>query len=294
MNDKFPVYMSVIYGPPTGYADIIGSDDGSTWDVVGKVPSTIIDPRILKYINGRLFCIGYNTKLGMLYTDDLITWKQSSGLPTVGERFEDISTDGTILVTRSQLGSYISNDNGESWSFNQDDKGLFANKIDYSNDVFVCANNANMYGVSSNGIEWTTGTFPVMGNYSVLRYGLGKFHAFDGSTHIATSDSGLVWYTETLKDTISATGACFSDDKGIVVSGRDGRYAYKVNGGEWINGVLPVVNVWQDVEYSSYLNRFVVVSSNANGNIAYSDDIVSWDIVETPTKYGTYSIVATR
>ena len=152
--------------------------------------------------------------------------------------------------------------------------------ICYGDGKFVAAAfNSNVAVYSTDGINWTQTTLPVVGIWNSIAYGNDKFVAVSENGDIAYSSDGNNWIqVNALSIRNRWRSVTYGDNKFVATSvgNSDNNYninaAYSTDGINWTLTSMPFNGSWPLVTYGN--GRFVSVSSK--GIAAYSTDGINW------------------
>ena len=183
--------------------DIYRSTNATAWNIVSNTAGT----NDLQYLNGMYVALRDNT---IRYsTNDGVTWTPNITLPANGFRIR--YANGVYLVSRSDGTGYMYSTNLTSWvSYpltNIDISGLdtVANKF-----VFFQLGGSASYKVSSDGLTWTSHTFPeTMSGETYSSQFTTTFGAISTTTSALnpkfyTTPDAIAWVAESVN--VSATG----------------------------------------------------------------------------------------
>jgi len=110
------------------------------------------------------------------------------------------------------------------------------------------------------GASWKEVSLPYEINWSAITYGASKFVAVaNASDKIAYSTNGIYWSYVTLPDIISLNDICY---------------------GNWNLVTPPETPYFTDITYGG--GKYAALSST-NHRISYSEDLINWETIGTPT-----------
>ena len=254
------VWSSIIYGETTEiYTNVVG--DAGTGIVETQDGLIAITARWTVSKIGRTYSLSLtNTGAGYAVEDEIVI----EGTQVGGTSPEN---DITIIVTE------VSNDSTNSI------EAYTYEGIGTSGKFIATPTTSTAFKYSNNGSNWTTGSFPVTGNWNVLASGANKFIAIkSGSTSAMSSDDGVTWTSRTI-GSVSRTwnAAVYGTDRFVAVSSTANAAAYSTNGTTWTEASMSAgdstFNAWIDVCYGK--NKFVAVANTSNA-ISYSTDGITW------------------
>jgi hypothetical protein len=130
---------------------------------------------------------------------------------------------------------------------------------------------ATVTTTSTDGINWTSGLFPIVSNWSTVAYGDGQFIALSEDGLGARSVNGITWTPITVP-TLPYTGITYGDGVWVAVA-RDGNsFARSTNGTDWLRGFLPEGADWSSIAYGKGIFVTVAESDSTITNVAYTTD----------------------
>jgi len=214
-----------------------------------------------------------------------------------------------VVVITGVGNRIITSPDGITWTTRTNPQDNQFHSITWSEEVgcFVSVSDSGTDRVmrSTDGIIWTTQTITSQAWKEVIWVKqLSKFYAvaLNGpSSRVSSSPDGITWTTHTTQNTTSWRSLAYSPTLGsgqgrlvAVGSGSNNeRVMYSDNGGtSWTTSDSITINkIWNNVEWSPFLHRFVAVNFNAsNTDIAYSDDGITWNIATAPSVIQGFSV----
>jgi hypothetical protein len=163
---------------------------------------------------------------------------------------------------------------GTSWS-PATGEAHYWNSVTYGNGTFVAVGVGNVM-TSTDGVTWTTPTYPSSGTWDDVIYGNGLFVAIgeiigpDTDSYSMVSTNGTTWQNGGFTGLSygGAAGITYGNDLFVVVSNDSGnnnvRIAYSGDGINWLASFDGTDDNWTSVTYGNGL--FVAVSDTGTGN----------------------------
>ena len=155
--------------------------------------------------------------------------------------------------------------------------------ICYGDGKFVAAPfNSNVAVYSTDGINWTQTTLPVVGTWYSIAYGNNKFVAVSNNGKIVYSADGITWtQVNTLSINNIWRSIIYADNKFVVVGygdSNDNNAAYSTDGINWTLTSTSFSGTWYSITYGD--GKFVSVGNR--GTAAYSTDGINWTQTTLP------------
>ena len=176
--------------------------------------------------------------------------------------------------------SAVSSDNGETWTKHTIPVSTGNHPSTCKGNVFCLINqNSTISATSIDGVNWSTGTLPVLCDWSAITHNDSIFCAVSrgmnnnmGSTIVATSSDGLTWTQHTLPfaawESIAWNGSVFC----AVSSNDDGRIsATSTDGITWTQTTMPVYCTLSSIAWNGSV--FCTVGKNTVDAFISSDGI---------------------
>lgn len=224
------------------------------------------------YGNGVFVAVGFNSSNAASSTDG-ITWTTRT-LPSISNWYGVAFGNGVfVAVSTSATAMVATSTDGITWT--QRTTPLGSNySVCFGDGKFVTVGNGGGSMVSTDGINWTSGSFA---NTAVdVVYGNGVFVAiFDAlSNTCSVSTDGL---TTTATGTMPATTNYYAIEFGggffVAISRISGTMAARsTNGIDWVSSILPTTAIWQNITYGN--NSFLAIGTTTAG--ATSPDGLTW------------------
>ncbi len=162
--------------------------------------------------------------------------------------------------------------------------------IAYGNGKFVATGNGSNLAISSDGINWTSGTMPESDYWETLIYGNGKFIAAGtNGDHVAVSSDGISWTGGTMPPPHPSyfTWAWqIAYGNGMFVALGGDQFATSSDGINWATSSLPTSAAnWSSFIYANG----IFVGTNNNSHTIESSDGINWtaENVPSPMNSGT-------
>jgi hypothetical protein len=156
----------------------------------------------------------------------------------------------------------------------------------------------NRVMTSPDGITWTLRTSAADNNWTSITWGglsgQEKFVAVASSgtgNRVMTSPDGITWTLRTSavdNNWTSITwGGLSGQEKFVAVasSGTGNRIMTSLDGITWTLQTSPADYNWNSVIWSSFLNKFIAISSNGNNYIMISDNGINWTLLTISFNY---------
>jgi hypothetical protein len=254
------LWSSIVYGETTEvYANVVG--DAGTGTVETQDGLVAVTARWTVSKIGRTYSLLLtNAGAGYAVGDEIvIEGTQVGGIDAENDIFivvTEISDDSTNTIV-----SYTYSGVGASGRF------------------IATPTTGTDFRYSNNGSTWTSGSFPVAGNWNVLASGANKFIAIkSGSTSAMSSDDGIAWTSRTIGSVArNWNAAVYGSDRFVAVSSTANAAAYSTNGTTWtvtsMSAGDSTFNAWVDICYGK--NKFVAVANTGNA-VSYSTDGITW------------------
>lgn len=155
--------------------------------------------------------------------------------------------------------------------------------ICYGDGKFVAAPfNSNVAVYSTDGINWTQTTLPVVGSWYSIAYGNDKFVAASNDGKIVYSADGITWtQANTLSINSIWLSIIYADNKFVVVGNcdsNDNNAAYSTDGINWTLTSTSFSGTCYSITYGD--GKFVSVGTR--GTAAYSTDGINWTQTTLP------------
>jgi hypothetical protein len=212
---------------------ILTSPDGVTW-TSRSTPVTINSINDIAFANGVFVAVG-DASNPIIYSTDGITWVAGGG--TSPNAIDGVAYGNSKWVAVAEGASWISTNNGVSWSINQIIPALFnVTSVSFANGNFVATTTTPTLVRSSDGITWTDVTPSGAGQFVDITFARPYFVALDITGQIFLSEDGTSW-TKT-RDADGDTWKTITSGAGVLVavassSGGD-NVITSINGTEWI------------------------------------------------------------
>ncbi len=259
------------------------SEDGITW-VVGNVGLS----RSLRSINlGGAGYVAVGTNATIFESADAITWTVVSDGGSGTNDYHAVAYSDTTGVIVGNLGTALSNANGEGWESTREGPMSLFRDIAANNDRMVAVtNNAEITSSSGPGAPWEvvhTSSTPT--GFLAVCHGAHGFVAVGAGGAIAQSSDGLVWneFLHPSGQTLSHVHWTGSD---YLASGANGTILSSADGLQWVNRNSGVsVSL---VSGASSGNLHVLVGNG--GTVMTSSNLIDWTPAALPPLESTYNL----
>ena len=148
------------------------------------------------------------------------------------------------------------------------------------------ADSGNTYVYSLNGVNWTTSSFPLAGNYKSLTWGENTFVTIAyGTDRAYTSTNGINWTQRTMPASRNWVDVAYGDGIFVAIASNQDSAAWSTNGTTWNSSTIPdfgdsSFNEWQSIAYGN--DKFIAVSKSANASAVgvYDSGLgsISWTV----------------
>lgn len=236
------------------------SEDGFTW-TQAELPVSMTSATIAyDDINGR-FVVCTGTQSG-LYSEDGVTWT-SFTFPSDGEWRGVTCGNGRFVAVRRNAPIAAYSDDGVTWTGSTFPSSGIWVAVAYGNGLYVTISSTKGYCFySEDGVTWNRGTISDTYRWESLAFGNGVFVAA-GTSSDASAGSG---------------GGDGSVDGGITSSTR---IMYSTNGMSW-RAAHQTSRSLANVQFTH--GRFFAPVFYGGGEVIYSDDGISWDVMSLHTQ----------
>lgn len=187
------------------------------------------------------------------------------------------STDGTSWTT-----SYISADGTNSTGQLLSNFNNLCTKIFFGNNKYIILPLSSSVGaISSNGINWSEITFPIVSNWAGVAYGNGVYVILASQSDVAaTSSDGVNWTQVSVGANQDWQSLSFVNNKFIAVASDSSTVLTSSNGVNWTSSnLLPNSRLWKKAVYG---NGNIVIFSNSGYVAVSTNNGVSY------TEYSVY------
>lgn len=242
-----------------------------------SVYDTTVSEQTVSSATGRkIFIATADNTTDILTSEDGNSWSKVT-LPSSGDGYwrSSVTANGITLILGTAIG-YRST-NGTTWTAISLPINSYYDTLVYGNGKFVAVSSGgSQMAVSSvDGITWTQGTLPTVGDWKVT-FGNGKFVAVSGSVFtgdVAYSTDGVTWTLGTNIGAANWKSVAYGNGKFIAVKNFSTDIATSTDGINWTVSSPLAEKDWYKIVYGG--DRFVIIGGDSNG-YAYSLDGTSW------------------
>jgi hypothetical protein len=183
---------------------------------------------------------------GIQTSTDGTTWTVVGGAYTE-HHGRVVFGNGVYVVASGSNNSSVST-NGTTWSISTGTTGLNqivkASAFGAGVFLFTANESRSQLVTSTDGVSWTSRTFPVASNWDNVIYAQDKFVAVSGysSAIAATSTNGITWTQRTLPGTFTPikTEVVYGNNSFVIVSMSSNLVAHSTDAVTWTTQTLPV------------------------------------------------------
>lgn len=276
-------YGNGVYAAIDANGTTIASTDGLSWQAGLTVTSYSFTG--LVFFNGRFIATGATGTFNhAYYSTNGVIWE--SGLKPRYLRAFTYGNGMFVGLTDSSYNKAYRSLDGINWSETTSPVGNFYSAA-YGNGIFVAVG-IDIWGKSTNGVNWTTGTLATSKNFYKVVYGNGKFVTFAQSGWPYTSVDGSTWTSNSNETLYTSGGSSLVFGNGIFIQSEsnkistDGLYWASVFDGNKTNGFFT-----NSIVYGN--NQFVAVGAGTS-LCAISTDSNFWLYPQLPA--GGFNSVA--
>jgi len=230
--------------------DYIYSSDGINW-INGNTGSD--NSSFYSVLSGQIYLFSYSN---VLTSSDGISWT-IQGSNTLVNNYGIAQGNGLFVAINQYPNVTELSEDGITWTTYSDNN--IWESIIFRNGVFV-ATDGLVSGVSTDGINWTTSTLPIM-YLGTLSYANGKFIITDGYSALLYSTDGLTWSYGTYPSQLQY---------GFLVSGGNNKFLIAAQYDQNYNH--PSV-----IGYSTDLNNWEYYSLGAEGHYGWNSAFSSFN-----------------
>lgn len=267
----------------------------SSFTNIAQNINTANNKNSLIYANEKFMYIGSSGYSLRYSTDNGQTWIDAS-LPYSGS-FSTIAYGNNIYVLSIGWSYYTSSDL-INWS-NENNFTNYGNAIIFANNLFISLNigggtGNNKYNYSSNGTNWSSGTFPDSIDISVFKFVNNKFIALGGNK-IFISEDGINWTNGTLPENVTWNGIAYGKGK-YVISQNQGKAYYSTDLSTWTQGIVYGTGSMTSSTGNNVFfinNQFIAFNSMladgttpSNDFVSVSDDGINWTNYSASGNFG--------
>ena len=192
-----------------------------------------------------------------------------------------------VYVTASENNNSSVSTNGTTWSISTGTTGLNqivkASAFGAGVFLFTAAESRSQLVTSTNGVTWTSRTFPVAALWDNVIYAQDKFVAISGysSAIAATSTNGTTWTQRTLPAsfTPTKTEVVYGNNSFVIVGLNSNLVAHSTDAVTWTTQTLPVTlagNTRSAAPSAAYGSGVFVAISYGSAAAASSTDGITW------------------